>query len=178
MSDPTPDDVLASAKGMGGRVSIARNEVLRLLEAVLPGTVGRFNEINGTRIRAPQGFFGSRESLAEQKAWPVVVAGASLDIEARASGTRFKHLTLVVFVVGGRTETREALDDVWDLAELADLVVGGTQRGWCLPDGRMVWNQCLPQGITQLPGDWEKYSGTAAYYRVDQMGLDLWTPAP
>lgn len=165
---------------MGGRVSVARNELLRLLESVLPGVVALHNTTEGTRIDEPQAFLPSRVSLAEQKKWPVVVVAASLDVEAKASGTRWKQLTLGVFIIGGRIDTPEGASDVWDLAELADMVVGGTQRGWCLPepDGRMVWNQLLPGPITQLPGDWEKYSGTMATYTVHQRGLDLWTPAP
>lgn len=180
MADPTPQQILALSKGIGGRVAPARNEMLRLLESVLPGTVALFNDTEDLRIKVPKGYFKSRESLAEQKEWPVIVVAASVRLTAKASGTRFKRVTLGVFIIGGRAESSEALDNVWDLAELADMVVGGTQRGWCLPDGRMVWNQLLPnpEGISQLPGDWDKYSGTVAYYDADQMGLDLWTPAP
>ena len=174
MADPTPASIVANMRG--GRVSVARNEVLRLMHDLLPGVIAAQNARDGIEITAPKQFYAARESL-EGLTLPAVMVGASLDLTAPSPGVMFKAVTVGIFCIGGRIEGRAEIDDMWDTVELAIEIMKTTQRGHCLPDGRLVWNQCIPSKAEQLPGNWDKYSGAAAYFRLDQMGLDLWTPA-
>ena len=171
--DPTPESIIAGMRG--GRVSVARNEVLRLMHDLLPPVIALQNARDSTAIVAPKQFYAARESL-EGLTLPAVMVGASLDVEAKGGGVQFKSVTVGIFCIGGRVEGRAEVDDMWDTVELAIEIMKTTQRGHCLPDGRLVWNQCIPSKAEQLPGNWDKYSGAAAYFRLDQMGLDLWTP--
>lgn len=179
MSDPTPSEVLA---GTGGRISVLQTEVIRLLMAVLPGTVDLVNTREGIDIagRASQpgkriNFYAVRESL-EGAQLPCVAVGSAVGAESLGTQEDAETITLMIYVVTARTEVREQVDDMWDLAQLVRKIMK-TQRGaHCLPDpdGRKVWNFCRFAGMTALPMDWEAYSGLAIHFEVGQAALTLW----
>lgn len=172
----TPEEIFQGVAATMGRASAAKNEILRLLEAELPGLVAYQNEREGIAIPVPKRYYQARESLDDIEV-PAILVGLSIDLKAAAPRVNFSYLTVGIHVVGGVIGTRENLDDIWDLAQITALAMKQTQSGWCLPDRRRVWSQAVPVSVEQLPGKWDKYSGISCYYQIDQRAIDLWTPA-
>lgn len=178
MADPTAETILAGAGAAGGRVSMVQKEAIRLLRACLPGTVALANSRENISIESPVMYYAVRESL-EGVQLPCVAVGCAVGGEPLGTQANALDITMTVFVVGKRTEVREQVDDLWDLADLARLVLKTAYGVHCLPDpdGRKVWNACRFQSMNSVPVDWESCSAIAISYQVVQAGLTLWPQA-
>jgi hypothetical protein len=179
--DPTPTQVLASAKALGGRISLMRQETLRLLSSVLPEVVELANQEQGISIRPPKSYYVARQVI-EKNAFPAIIVGTSVGSRPSPPRTRFRDVTLQLYIVDAAAPGREQLDDLWDLAELADMVMLHTQSGWCAQggpyDGRKVWTELVFEGMSQLPDGWEDYAGVVVTYSALLAGINGWTPNP
>jgi hypothetical protein len=177
MSDPTASEIFSGGTSSGGRIAPVRNEVLRLMKACLPVAIAYQNSRESITIPTPQGYYVARESLEGIKELPVVVVSASLDFDTSIPRVNFGSLTIGIHCLGERIEVREQDDDLWDMAQIAVLIMKRTQTGWKLPDGREVWRTCIPTSVRQLPAPWAQYAGVSAYFSIEQKTGDLWTPA-
>jgi hypothetical protein len=177
MPDPTPEEVMQGARLAGGRLRLARAEVMRLQSTLLPAVVDYQNERDHLTIPRPAAFRYARTNLGKL-ALPTVVIGAYLDAHSLAIRTQGKITTLSITVLGEPTEVGEQVDDLWDIAELAAQLMKKTSNNWHLSDGRLLWISCKLQSIDDaLPDYWKQYAGVRAEFIINQAGCDLWTPA-
>lgn len=177
MADPTAAEILAAAKAIGGRTSVIRSEVVRLLAATLPGVIALHNTRESENLTAPARIRYARTNF-DKLVFPTIAVGCRvqrISIAPRVTG-RVPVLTITVLAEPGASS--EQVDEMWDLAELCEMVLKKTAGGWKLPDNRALWISCAAQGLSdQLPDAWKQYTGVHGEWEINQAGLDLWTPA-
>lgn len=176
-TDPTPQEIITYCETAGGRLDLAWTEIIRLLRTCLPGAVTLFNTQFGRNVQLPSDcYYVQNEAPGDEFQTPAIFVGASIDTRGTAPLINEDTVHISLYVLTGMAERKPEIDDSFILAYLARGTMKKAQRGWCLPDGRMVWNSLLYRGITPLPDKWAKYSGATVHFECEQAGLDLWTP--
>lgn len=169
--DPTPEQVWECLPLVDGRVSVAWNEMLRLLARCLPDAIAYANAQigfeEGKGIPLPAGYRVAPESLSDDYINSILV-GASVRTESMGTRAFKDTVTLSIYDVAPRVEVREQVDDAWDRSGIIRGVLYPTLSGWIDPQGRKVWGKLQPMGKSPLPPAWENYDGVVLTYELFQ----------
>jgi hypothetical protein len=169
----SPEELIESGKTMGGRVSVARREILRVLGDELPALIKHINTRDNRQITQVDQFRFARTILTGFT-FPAVLVGATAKVVAVAPRVVTRVVTLEISCIAGHIEGGKELDDMWDVAELCEMVLKPRKPGHCLPDGRRAWNTLDCQGYSDLPEKWSKYDGVSLTFTLDQRSCSLW----
>ncbi len=176
---PTPDEVYGYLPLIGGRVSIAMNEILRLMKFCLPDSIAFINAKCGYTdgIPIPQSYRMAPEKLTKNDINSVLV-GCSVGLPSEGAG-QFKAVSNIqLYSINQPVTDREQVMDQWDRLWVMAAILRPSLGGWTDPAGRTVWNNLRPTAITALPQAWEDYSGVGITYEMTQYPYqsNLWTP--
>lgn len=175
--DPTAIEVLAGCHAQGGRLTLARKEMLRYLHDVVAGVVSLVNtREHGSAtvgIRNPVAFYIARQPI-DAKGFPAIIVGLSVGARSGPPLIKFRTVTMMVYIVDKPTTNREDADDLLDLADLVDMTTSSLQNAHSTADGVNVWNSLRFESLSQLPMSWDEYAGIGIEYTMDMSGLKNW----
>ncbi|PIS43415.1 hypothetical protein COT23_01410 [Candidatus Kaiserbacteria bacterium CG08_land_8_20_14_0_20_50_21] len=168
-----PADIIARANLYLGRTAPALDHVLRLLKQDLPGTITYVNTNFDRGLPAVKQWDYAKARM-EDDAFPAIMVSTAKQTVEFGAGHMDTH-NVVVWVVYERTESRKQIRESVDIAELATAVLHYYKDAQTDPDGRVVWNDFLPTGLSPIPPDFSNYSGYAAHFQMRQTpGCGLW----
>ena len=167
----TPAEIIARANSYLGRITPALDEILRLLRLDLPGCIEYANTQFKLGLPAIEIWDYAQ---ARNEVFPAILVSTSLQTEEFGIGHMDVH-NVVVFVAYERQENRYEAQKAADIADLVRAVMLGYKDRKTDPVGRIVWNDLLPSGETQIPPEWAQWSGWGVHFQMRQTpGQTLW----
>ncbi len=164
---------------IGGRISIALNEILRLMRDNLPADIAYVNAQCGYAqgIPIPASYYMAPERVKPDDINYIIV-GASVPMRSEGAG-QFKAVSTVELVTVNQTITdREQSMDQWDRAWIMAALLYRTLGGWTNPAGQTVWSNLRPMAIAEAGQNNDDYHAISITYEMTQYPIqgNLWTP--
>jgi hypothetical protein len=185
--NPTPSQVLANLPKYGGRITAAWNEILSILEELLPTTIARANatccDSRGNPLQEPgssglphkfSGFYVDGE--IQPATFPCITIAADVQSEESADGISDTG-KCVLHLQTALWQTRRDVDIAADVLCLMRGVLWHYQGTHTDGQGRVLWNSLQFTGISLGPQDDKNKSGLALHFQIEQTpSEELWKP--
>jgi len=173
--NPSDADIDASLSLLGGRLSVACNEVLRLLRDNAPAQVARKATELGIDIAPPENFFLDPGDLSDITLNTVLV-GFSTRYQTESPRTLKKVTRIMIFWVqeAAVTGMQSAIDARYDGGDILAAILHPYINGQNDPYGRKAWNHLIAASAEMLP-NWRQYSGPLIGFELHQFpGNNSW----
>lgn len=172
-ANPTNEEFYASLQLVDGRASAAQAEIVRRLEANMPGKIAYLNGIlyPGKRgIPVPAGYHVAPAVLTEDYLNTILVSVVVSTLDQGAGSFR-NESTVYVYSVDERIETPQQVQDTFDRCGVVRGILYHFLTGCIDAAGRSLWRQLKPTGhALALPPQWGQagYVGTMSQFLMVQ----------
>lgn len=173
-----PDEILEALPLIGGRLSIAIDEIIRLMKEDLPLVIDRFNTINNLTAanKIPK---ATNVRIAPNDLESVEIDEILIEYstEMRVNGTdNFTGFTtLMIHSIDERIVQGRHVQKISDRADLMAATLWACLGDYLSPiTGERLWSDLSYKTRSGLPGEWRKYNGVTLTYQLVQDMNDGW----
>lgn len=172
-----PEAIHALLPSIGGRISVALDEIIRIQKTFLPALIARENTALSKKIPVPssKGYRLAPQTIDDNALNQILIAFASV---TEPNGVRYFKDTwdVSLYSVDERLETPGQVGASTDRAKLIVGLMAPTFAGHQDSAGRKVWTTLVPTGLdSSLPPQYAGFAGTAVHFRLVQPpGANLW----
>jgi hypothetical protein len=177
--DPTEDEFFEGLTDVDGGVYAAMEEIVARLRINVPVKTDAFNArmgLTGPREVPKPKDYGITPGVMTDKHLNMVLVGCSTNTVAESPGIFRNESQVVIYSIAPRIEIEKQVKAAHHRAAIIRGIMLKFLTDCYDSEGRCVWRQLEPTGVSFLPQPYADYAGVACYYQMKQTPDDnFWT---